>query len=87
MANIVITSTATHVELVFNTKAENWSKINIKRADISEVRQQTNCDSIIVFVFGGRDFSIKHQSVDEVDGDADISSQAILYTKLKGLQV
>jgi hypothetical protein len=93
MANLVITSTAYTVKVVFNdySEATNIKSTNFRREDIAEVVEHHNADYITILMLDGNDFNISWTShvhamvVDSIDGVAPTSNDD-LTAKLEALQ-
>lgn len=93
MANLVITSTAITVKVIFNdySEATNMKSANFRRNDIAEVVEHHNADYVTVIMLDGNDFDISWTShvhamvVDSIDGVAPTSNDD-LTVKLEALQ-
>lgn len=78
MANLVITSTAYTVKVVFNdfSSVVGYKSANFRRDEISEVLESYDADHITVIMLDGNDFDLSYTThqyalvVDSVDGVA-----------------
>ena len=76
MANLVITSTAFTVKLIFNSESAKYKikKVSFRRDEISEVIEHTGDEHITVMLLDGDDFDCSFDGsgnsikVDTVDG-------------------
>ena len=85
MANSVITSSPTFIDIDFGDTPEALEQVRIRKTAVKSVmRLADNCGVVIDY---GHEIGITlcHTDVDEIDGDTNISSEQILYDKLKAL--
>jgi len=82
MANLIITSDAVSIKIDLGVLATDRKYARISIADIRSV-VKTNDESNIEIVFSNGEIQkIPYQNVDSIDGDAVITSQAILFDKV-----
>lgn len=86
MAFIVITPVTgtTKVEVVFNLAAQRYDELEIDKTHVRTVARLAN-DGGVELIMSNDIEQLHYQYVDEVDGDTNITSNQILYNKLKAI--
>lgn len=85
MAFAVITSDADFVYIEFNLATTNWADVKVRRSMARSVCLMPEDSGVQIIWNDGNYTILKHQYVDSVDGDTNITSNEILRDKLRAL--
>ena len=82
---IIITSTATELKVDFDGEHVEMKCEIIRLSNVIGIDQSTDNKSIDITFSSGEIQKFDYNKVDEIDGDSSITSQAILWTKIKDI--
>ena len=85
MAFVVITSDTEFVYIEFNLAATEWSDAKVRRTDSRSVCTIVEDKGVEIIWDDGSKTILKHEYVDSIDGDENITSNLILRDKLRAL--
>ena len=82
MANTIITSNPTFIDIDFGDTPESLEEVRIRKSSIKSIMRLSNNCGVVIDYGHVAGITLCHTDVDEIDGDTSINSEQELYDKL-----